>query len=106
MLEWILPKGYKSIPINSIGFTYVITCLVNNRKYVGRKAFTNGWKNYYGSSKSQLWKDEFKKYGKENFNRQMIEFYYDPKSLSEAEIALQIKDNVLKSRLLDGSKEY
>jgi hypothetical protein len=106
MTEWILPIGYDAIPPNSIGFTYVIRCIVNNRKYDGRKLLKAGWENYYGSSKSELWLYEFKLYGKESFARQIVEFYYDPKSLGEAEIELQIKDDVLKARLPDGSKEY
>lgn len=69
------------------GFVYEIECLVNNKRYIGRKYFTRAgykqvkgkrkktrkesdWTDYYGSSPSL--KADIEKYGKEKFKRTIL----------------------------------
>jgi hypothetical protein len=69
------------------GFVYIITNIVNNKKYIGKKFFyslrskqVNGkkkrvklpsdWKTYYGSNDSL--KSDVKEFGRENFRREII----------------------------------
>src|SRR5690554_2525437 len=72
-----------------IGFVYLITNLVTGRKYIGKKLLKTNrrirrktgrkvrrqikesdWKEYYGSN-DEL-KEDVKKYGKENFKREIL----------------------------------
>lgn len=75
------------------GFIYKITNLINNKKYIGFKTYTKGWEEYMGSSK--LLKEDIKKFGKENFQREIIEEGGSLKELQEKEIAHLTKNNVL-----------
>lgn len=55
-------------------FVYVSTNLVNGRQYVGDHSTDNLEKDkYFGSGK--LINDAKRKYGKENFNREILEFF-------------------------------
>lgn len=47
------------------GFIYETTNLINGKKYIGKKQYTENWKNYLGSG--ILLKKAIDKYGKENF---------------------------------------
>jgi len=75
------------------GFIYKITNLINNKKYIGFKTYTKGWKEYMGSSKTL--KEDIKKFGKENFQREIIEEGDSLKELQEKEITHLTKNNVL-----------
>lgn len=78
-----------------IGFIYLITCLANNRRYVGRKMFTaaarrqvkgkkkkyrkdSGWQAYWSSSEEV--QADVKFYGMENFTREIL-YLCDTKSV-------------------------
>lgn len=64
----------------SIGFIYLTTCLINKKKYIGRHEHNNN-KNYIGSG--TLFSKAVKKYGKENFKREILKECY---TLHELEI--------------------
>lgn len=53
------------------GFVYITTNLVNDKKYIGQKSYTGKWKTYLGSG--TIIKQAINKYGKENFQREIIE---------------------------------
>ena len=70
------------------GFVYLITNKSNKRQYIGRKYFwsfrtpvgkkrkvkiESDWKKYYGSCPEL--KDDIKKYGKENFSREILSLH-------------------------------
>lgn len=72
---------------NFIGFVYIITNLVSNKKYVGKKLFLSSrtkmikgkkkkikvqsnWQDYYGSNDYLI--ADVKALGKENFKREII----------------------------------
>jgi hypothetical protein len=75
------------------GFIYKITNLINNKKYIGFKVYTKGWEEYMGSSKPL--KEDIKKYGKENFQREILDEGESLKDLQEKEINYLTKNNVL-----------
>lgn len=75
------------------GFIYKITNLINNKKYIGFKTYTKGWEEYMGSSKTL--KKDIAKFGKENFQREIIEEGDSLKDLQEKEINHLTKNNVL-----------
>lgn len=109
------PDGY-------YGFTYIIKDILNNKIYVGKKAFTHkskktlskkakklpenkgkrvirgtkdsGWLNYFGSSKELL--EQVKILGKKNFKREILEFAVNKSDLTLKEIEAQVKFNVLR----------
>lgn len=64
------------------GFIYITTNHINNRKYIGQ--YSGNRKNYLGSGK--LLKQAIKKYGKENFSKEIIEYCNSRQELNEAEI--------------------
>lgn len=72
------------------GFVYITTNLINGKKYIGRcKMQTtrpNSWKNYLGSG--VVLERAFKKYGKENFKRDIISFANDEEELNHMEMEL------------------
>ena len=53
-----------------IGFIYMTTCLVNGKIYIGRHE--GGVDNYLGSG--TIFKKALKKYGKENFKREILRY--------------------------------
>lgn len=111
----IEPEGF-------YGYTYLIINLLNNKIYVGKKAFlhkskaklskkakllpenkgkrivkgtkNSGWLKYFGSSKLLL--EEVKKHGEQNFKREVIEFAINKTDLTLKEIEAQVKYNVLR----------
>lgn len=54
------------------GFIYMTTNLVNGMKYIGKCEYArlNGWEDYLGSGK--ILKQAIKKYGKDNFHRDIL----------------------------------
>lgn len=66
------------------GFIYITTCKVNGKKYIGQKKFNRGWKNYLGSG--TVLKRAIKLYGKDNFERVIIDKAKDEKELNLKEI--------------------
>jgi hypothetical protein len=88
MSAWLY-KGEEitSPPEGAYGFVYQITNLINGMKYIGKKFFLkphyrqvkgkrkksmveSDWQTYYGSSQRLV--DDIKKYGKENFKREIL----------------------------------
>ena len=112
--HWKLsPNDPQDIPIESIGFVYLITNNLTNKKYVGKKLLQNkkkrkplkgrvnarrymvesDWKNYCGSSKELL--EDIKKYGKENFSFEIIHWCKDKWMMAYLELKEQIIREVL-----------
>ena len=94
-----------------VAFVYLITNLVTNKKYVGKKLFTasktfqknlkkkrkrveSEWKSYYGSSEEL--KADVAKYGKDNFKREILRLC---KSKSEANY-YELKEQIIRDVLL------
>jgi hypothetical protein len=95
-----------------IGFVYIITNNVSNRKYIGKKIFhftrtkqINGkkkkvkipsdWQSYYGSN-DELNKD-VKSLGKSNFTREILYLCSSKGECSYLEAKMQFNYNVLES---------
>lgn len=70
------------------GFIYITTNSLNGKRYIGQKKFDDkgNWKYYLGSGVAL--KDAIKKYGKENFHRDIIYIAYSKFELDNAEINL------------------
>ena len=111
--EKIIEK-IEELPENSIGYVYIITNLLNNRKYIGKKSLISiktklikgkkkkiktesDWKNYYGSNKELL--EDVKKFGKENFKREILKCCSSKGEISYWEAKLQFNNTVLESDL-------
>lgn len=54
-----------------IGYIYKVTCLVNNKIYIGKHQKPEFDETYWGSGKA--FSKALKKYGKENFKREIID---------------------------------
>jgi len=95
-----------------MSFVYLITNLVNDRKYIGKKGFTfsktkqvkgkkkrfkveSDWKDYYGSSEEL--KAEVEKFGEKAFRREIIRLCKSKGEASYFEAKEQFVRNVLES---------
>ena len=70
------------------GFIYITTNMVNGKRYIGQKKFEEGtnlyrWKSYLGSGTTL--KRAIKKYGKDNFHRDIIDVAYSEEELNNKE---------------------
>ncbi|MDE1407112.1 MULTISPECIES: hypothetical protein [Bacillota] len=77
------------------GFIYETTNLINGIKYIGKCIFKrqNNWKTYLGSG--TYLKRAIKKYGKENFKREILFLALDNEELNELEeFIIKISDAV------------
>ena len=70
-IEYILKNGLDK---SAYGFIYITTNMINGKKYIGQKRFDNLWRNYLGSGVTL--KKAIKKYGKENFSREIVALSY------------------------------
>ena len=73
LTQHLLDFGEKGGPTNiynKMAYVYIITNLVNGKKYVGSSRKTQIDENYYGSGR--LIVNALKKYGKENFTRDIL----------------------------------
>lgn len=79
----------------NIGAVYITTCNINGKKYVGKFLYNrvNNWKTYLGSGKLLL--ADIKKYGKENFTREIISEHKTHDELKKAEEKEIIKRNAV-----------
>ena len=79
------------------GFVYITTNHINNKKYIGQKKYDNRgiWKNYLGSG--VIIKQAIKKYGKENFSKEIIAEAKTKKELDKLERFYIKKYNAVKS---------
>ena len=77
------------------GFIYITTNMVNGMRYLGQKRIEFGidWHSYLGSGKHL--KRAIKKYGKENFHRNIVCFCYSEDELNRAEYDLSVFLNVV-----------
>jgi len=109
------------IPENAIGFVYIIECIINGKKYVGKKLFhhtktkvktvklKNGtskkkkirekvdssWRDYYGSSDAL--KSDILSLGVDKFKREILYFCQSKAVCSYLEAKLQFEYGVLES---------
>ena len=65
------------------GFIYITTNMVNGKRYIGQKMFRKGWLFYMGSGKSIV--KAIKKYGKQNFIRDIVAIAYSKEELNKLE---------------------
>ena len=77
------------------GFIYITTNLVNGKRYLGQRKYSNGWKSYLGSGVAL--KNAIKKYGKDNFKREIIIEAETAKELNQLEYELSIEYDVVNS---------
>ena len=85
---------------NPYGYIYVITNLINGKRYVGKNVFDNKsmWKSYMGSG--VFIKQAIKKYGKENFKKDIIHICYSQEELEQDEV------NIISFLNADNSYDY
>jgi len=79
-----------------IGFIYITTNLLNNKRYIGKRQINWAKENidtYLGSSK--ILKEDIKKYGRENFRRDILCFAETREELSSLEKEYIIKYNAV-----------
>ena len=101
------------------GFVYLITNKSNKRQYIGRKYFwsfrkppgkkrkvkqESDWKKYYGSCPEL--KDDIKKYGKENFSREILSLHKTKGTCNYEETKQLFLNNVLSESLDNGVPAY
>lgn len=112
--EYNNPWTFNNKPFNSedikdfVGFVYIIECLLDGKKYIGRKYFSSirktkgktrrvrtesDWKSYYGSNKEL--KQLVKQQGEENFKRTIISLHTTEGDCNYTEVKLQFKQDVL-----------
>ena len=90
--HWILPKNVQELPVDTLGFIYVITNTITNRRYIGKKLLVNkkkrkplkgrinsrryttesDWKTYTGSS--PILNEDVIKFGKDKFIFEILSF--------------------------------
>jgi hypothetical protein len=104
------------------GFVYRITCVPIDKKYIGKKLFTSSrkrklacrtkgkvvevgkkktvrdrvdsnWRDYYGSSNDLL--EDMKRFGKENFKREILQLAPSKGVLSYYELKHQMAEDAL-----------
>lgn len=85
--EIIIDKPY--------GFIYITTNIINGKRYLGQKKFDDRWQSYLGSG--EILKKAIKKYGKENFARNIIDIAYSDDELSQKEYDYSVFFNVVES---------
>ena len=114
-------------PGKYFGFVYLITNLINHKKYIGKKQYVHGgktyhkkadgkkqtnyrkgvqtdWRTYTGSSKDL--NADIEALGVDNFSFEVICEYKTKGMLHYAEVMLQNDVQVLAAKLPDGTREY
>lgn len=108
---WIYnDEELKEIPEGIIGFVYLITNKVTNKKYIGKKQFhfrrtktikgkkkrtvvESDWQNYYGSNEEL--KEHVALYGEHKFRREVLYLCKNKSQMSYLELREQIDKRVL-----------
>jgi hypothetical protein len=97
---------------DSYGFVYLITNLINHKKYIGKKFFSKAgyktvkgkrkkirkssdWLSYYGSNKTLL--EDVTSHGEENFKREILHLCKTRSDCAYLELKEQIDNRVLES---------
>lgn len=79
------------------GFIYITTNLVNGMRYLGQKSFNQkDWKTYLGSG--MAFKKALNKYGRENFQKNIIYICYSEEELNQTEYELSVYLDVVESK--------
>lgn len=81
--------------VEPYGFVYITTNMVNGKKYVGQRMFSDGWQAYLGSG--IVFKHALKEYGKENFVRKIIHVCYSEEELNDTEYHISVFLDVVES---------
>lgn len=90
--QQLIPSPY----LKRYGYVYVITNLINNKKYLGVKEKPEFDETYYGSGK--VIKNAVSKYGKENFSVVVYKWCQSKEELYSEEKRLSILWNVVKDK--------
>lgn len=77
------------------GYIYKITCLINNKCYVGQKRKSTFDSKYWGSSKNEAYWNDIKSFGKENFKREILYWAVNQEELNIKETEYIIKEKAL-----------
>ena len=80
----------------AFGFIYITQCKVNGKLYIGQKKLNQGFTTYLGSG--TIFKQAVKKYGRDNFERIVLEVAYSQEELDDFEIKY--------IKLFDASEKY
>ncbi|HEY5563426.1 MAG TPA: NUMOD3 domain-containing DNA-binding protein [Clostridiaceae bacterium] len=91
-IEYILDNNLDK---EAYGFIYITMNIINNKKYIGQKMFDRNLKGYLGSGK--ILKQAVKKYGKENFSREIIAIADSKEELNTLEINFIKEHNAVNS---------
>ena len=81
--------------VEPYGFVYITTNMVNGKKYIGQRGFSDGWQTYLGSG--IVFKQALKKYGKENFVRKIVCICNSEEELNDVEYQLSVLLDVVES---------
>lgn len=77
------------------GYVYLITNLLNGKKYVGMRASPVFDETYYGSGVAII--NAVNKYGTESFKREILHWCRDPEELTETEVSELLARKVVES---------
>lgn len=112
MTEWRFDPEVN--PHDFHGFIYKITNKVTCQAYIGRKYLwvekknkivkESDWKKYWGSCPDLL--DDIKKYGIEQFDREILQWCHSRGETNFAEVEHQFRNDVLKATLPDGTPAF
>ena len=121
-MEWILPHNISEQDIlNSEGFVYLITNLVTNKQYIGKKFVyskrtkivrgkkkktkqVSDWKTYSGSCETLT--QDIKALGEDNFKKEIISIHRTRTECNYTELEQQIICDVLRSKDDHGEFRY
>ena len=77
------------------GFIYITTNLINGKKYIGKRKFSQGWEKYIGSGVVFL--KAVEKHKIENFKREIVHLAYNENELNQLEIEYILNHNASNS---------
>lgn len=113
MSDWLLPPDFPTDLTGWEGFVYEITNNLTGRKYLGKKNFwakrgkkliPMKWQSYWGSNTDLLL--DIKQHGEGSFARQVLSWHRTAYLLNYEEVAAQIRADVLRATLADGSPAF